>query len=131
MVPFPFMACLIMRESVLFFKPRLFTPSHIRKPFHFRDVFGQRCKLILFKLTLNPSWEPHHKMAHPVYFMHMPNLKHEFSVRPHILAQVIICCIHKVTKFSPWDVVGILWNEFQLNAFLKKFPCVAMGFPFL
>jgi hypothetical protein len=27
--------------------------------------------------------------------------------------------------------MGILWNEFQLNAFLEEFPCVAMGLPFL
>jgi hypothetical protein len=37
---------------------------------------------------------------------------------------------HEVTEFASWDVVIILWNEFQLNAFLKKFPCVAMGLPF-
>ncbi len=38
---------------------------------------------------------------------------------------------HKVTKFTPWNVVRILWNEFWLNMFLEEFPCVAIGLPFL
>jgi hypothetical protein len=63
--------------------------------------------------------------------MNMSDFKHEFGVRPHILAQVVICYIQKVTKFAPWDVVGILWNEFQLNAFFEEFQCVTIGLPFL
>ncbi len=45
--------------------------------------------------------------------------------------QVVIVYIHKVTEFAPQNVVGVLWNEFRLNTFLKEFPCVAMGLPFL
>jgi hypothetical protein len=57
--------------------------------------------------------------------------KHEFGICPHIMAQVIIGCIHKVIEFAPRNVVEILWDEFQLNAFFEKFPCVTMGLPFL
>jgi hypothetical protein len=63
--------------------------------------------------------------------MHMPDLQHEFGIRPHILAQVVICCVHKVTEFAPWDVVRIIWKEFRLNVLFEEFPCVAMGLPFL
>jgi hypothetical protein len=63
--------------------------------------------------------------------MHMSNFKHGFGVCLHILAQIIICWVHKVTKFTPWNVVKILWNEFQLNTFLQEFSCVAMALPFL
>ncbi len=63
--------------------------------------------------------------------MHMSNFKHEFGVCLHILVQVVIFYVHKVTEFTPWDVVKIIWNEFWLNAFFEKFPCVAMGLPFL
>ncbi len=62
---------------------------------------------------------------------HMSDLMHEFGICLHILVQIIICRVHEVTKFAPRNVVKILWNEFQLKAFLEEFPCVAMGFPFL
>jgi len=63
--------------------------------------------------------------------MHVPDLKHEFGINPHMLPQVIICGIHKVAKFAPRDVIGIPWNKFRLNMFLKEFPSVAMALPFL
>ncbi len=47
------------------------------------------------------------------------------------MAQVVISCIHKVTERASWDIVGILWNEFQLNVFFEEFPCVDMILPFL
>jgi hypothetical protein len=61
----------------------------------------------------------------------VPDLKHEFGISPHILPQVFICGIHKVTEFAPRDVVEIPWNEFRLKAFLKELPCVAMVLPLL
>ncbi len=70
-------------------------------------------------------------MAHMVQLMHMSNFKHKFGVRLHILAQVVICCVHKVTKFASWDVIKILWNEFQFDAFFEEFPSIAMVLPFL
>jgi hypothetical protein len=57
--------------------------------------------------------------------------KHEFGIHPHILAQAFICCSHKVIEFASSNVVGILWNEFQLNAFFEEFTGVSMGLPFL
>jgi len=63
--------------------------------------------------------------------MHVPDLKHEFRISPHILSQVIICGIHKVVEFAPWDVIGIPWNKFSFNPFLKEFPSVTMVIPFL
>ncbi len=61
----------------------------------------------------------------------MPDLKHELGVSPHILPQIFIYGIHKVTKFAPRDVVGIPWNKFRLKAFFKEFPCVNMVLPLL
>jgi len=63
--------------------------------------------------------------------MHVPDLKHEFGISPHILSQVVICGIHKVVEFTPGDVVGIPWNKLGFNMFLKKFPNVTMVLPFL
>jgi hypothetical protein len=63
--------------------------------------------------------------------VHVPDLKHEFKINPYILPQVVICGIHKVPKFAPQDVVGVPWDEFGLDAFLKEFPSVTMVFPFL
>jgi hypothetical protein len=63
--------------------------------------------------------------------MHVPDLKHEFGVCPHVLPQVVICGIHKVAEFTPRDVIEVPWNELKLNAFLKEFPSVAMVLPFL
>jgi hypothetical protein len=60
----------------------------------------------------------------------MLNFKHEFGVGPHILTQIVIVYIHKVTKFASRNVVGILWDEFRLNTLLEEFPCVARGLPF-
>ncbi len=39
-VPFPFMACLLVRELAILFESRLFTLSHIQKAFYFHDGFG-------------------------------------------------------------------------------------------
>ncbi len=63
-----------------------------------------------------PKLEPHHKLAHTIQLMHVPDLKHEFGISPHILPQVLICDIHKVTNFAPRDVVGIPWDKFGLHA---------------
>jgi hypothetical protein len=63
--------------------------------------------------------------------MHVPDLKHEFGINPHILLQVLVCGIHKVTKFTPQDVVGVPWDKFGLNAVLEKLPSVAMALPLL
>jgi hypothetical protein len=63
--------------------------------------------------------------------MHVPDLKHEFGIGLHILAQIVICSIHKVTEFAPRDVVEILWDELRFDAFFEKFPRVAMVLPFL
>jgi hypothetical protein len=63
--------------------------------------------------------------------MHVPDLKHEVEISPHILPQVFISGLHKVTEFAPQDVVGIPWNKFRLDVFLKKFPSVVMVLPFL
>ncbi len=63
--------------------------------------------------------------------MHVLNLKHEFGISPHILPQVLICGIHKVTELAPRDVVEILWNKLQLKAFLKELQNVAMVLPLL
>jgi hypothetical protein len=79
-----------------------------------------------FKLSLGPSWKPHHKLAHPIQLMHVPNLKHEFGISPHILPQVFICGIQKVTKFAARDVIGVPWDIFGLNAMLEELPSVAM-----
>jgi hypothetical protein len=78
-----------------------------------------------------PKLEPHHKLVHVIQLMHMPNLKHEFGVCPHILLQVIVYGIHKVVEFAPRNVVGIPWDEFRLDASLKEFPSVAMVLPLL
>jgi hypothetical protein len=63
--------------------------------------------------------------------MHVPNLKNEFEINPHILPQVFISGIHKVTKFAPQDVVKIPWNNFELDVFFEEFPSVAMVLPLL
>jgi hypothetical protein len=63
--------------------------------------------------------------------MHVPDLKHEFGISPHMLLQVIICGIHKVVEFAPRDVIEIPWNKFRLDMFFKEFPSVAMALPFL
>jgi hypothetical protein len=63
--------------------------------------------------------------------MHMPDVKHEFEICPHILSQVVVCGIHKVAEFAPRDVVGILQNKMKLATFLKEFPSVAMVLPLL
>jgi hypothetical protein len=63
--------------------------------------------------------------------MYVPDLEHEFGVSLHILPQIFICGIHKVTKFAPGDVVEVPWNKFGLNAFLEELPSVTMVFPFL
>jgi hypothetical protein len=61
----------------------------------------------------------------------MSDLKHEFGICPHILTQVVVCSIHKVTEFAPRDVIGILWNEFGLDALFNEFLGIAMVLPFL
>jgi hypothetical protein len=63
--------------------------------------------------------------------MHVPDLKHEFEISPHILLQVVICGIHKVTEFAPQNVVEVLWNEFRFNAFPKELSSVTMVLPLL
>jgi len=63
--------------------------------------------------------------------MHVSDLKHEFGISPHILPQVFICGIHKVTKFTPQDVIKVPWDKFGLDTFLEKLPSVAMVLPFL
>jgi hypothetical protein len=63
--------------------------------------------------------------------MHVPDLKHEFGISPHILPQVLIYGIHKVTEFAPQDVVEVPWDKFGLNAILEKLLSVAMVLPFL
>ncbi len=63
--------------------------------------------------------------------MHVPGLEHEFGVSPHILPQIFICAIHKVTKFAPRNVVGVPWDKFGLDTILEKLPNVAMVLPFL
>ncbi len=63
--------------------------------------------------------------------MHVPDLKHEFGISPHILPQVLVCGIHKVKKFAPRDVVGISQDKFSLHVVLEKLLSVAMAFPFL
>jgi hypothetical protein len=59
------------------------------------------------------------------------NLKHELGISPHIMPQVFICGIHKVTEFAPRDVVEIPWNKFQLKTFLKELPSITMVLPLL
>jgi len=44
----------------------------------------------------------------------------------HILPQVLICGIHKVTKFAPRNVVGVFRDEFRLNVIREKLPHIAM-----
>ncbi len=83
------------------------------------------------KLSLGPSWKPHHKLAHTIQLMHVSNLKHEFKISPRILPQVLICAIHKVTELAPRDVVEIPWNKLQFKAFIKELPNVAMVLPLL
>jgi hypothetical protein len=63
--------------------------------------------------------------------MHVPDFKHEFGIILQILPQVVICDIHKVAKFAPRDVVGILWDKFGFNTFFKEFPSVTMVLPLL
>jgi hypothetical protein len=63
--------------------------------------------------------------------MHVPDFKHEFGINPHILPQVVIYGIHKVTEFAPRDVVEVPWDKFRLDGFLKKIASVAMVLPFL
>jgi hypothetical protein len=66
-----------------------------------------------------------------VHLMHVPHLEHKFEISPHILPQIFIRGIHKVTEFTPRDVIGISWNEFRLNAILEKLPRIAMALPLL
>jgi hypothetical protein len=63
--------------------------------------------------------------------MHVPDLEHEFRVSPHILPQVFICGIHKVTKFAPRDLVEVPWDKFGFDTVLEELPSVAMVLPFL
>ncbi len=63
--------------------------------------------------------------------MHVPNLKHDIEISPHILRQVLICGIHKVMEFAPRDVVRVSWDKFSFNVVLEKLPSVAMVLPFL
>jgi hypothetical protein len=63
--------------------------------------------------------------------MHVLDFKHEFGINPHILPQVFINGIHKITEFAPRNVVKIPWNKFGLDVFLKEFPNVAMVLPFI
>jgi hypothetical protein len=63
--------------------------------------------------------------------MHVPDLKHEFGISPHILLQVLICDIHKVAEFAPRDVVGVPWDKFGFNAALEELPSVTVVLPFL
>ncbi len=63
--------------------------------------------------------------------MHVLDLQHEFGISLHILPQVIICDIHKVTEFAPRDVIRIPWNKLSFNVFLKKYLSVTMVFPLL
>jgi len=58
--------------------------------------------------------------------MHVPDLKHEFGVSLHILPQILICGIHKVTEFAPRNVIGVSRDEFRFNAILEKLPRIAM-----
>ncbi len=63
--------------------------------------------------------------------MHVSDLKHEFRINPHILPQILICGIHKVTEFAPRKVFGVPWDKLDFNAVLKKLPSVAMALPLL
>jgi hypothetical protein len=63
--------------------------------------------------------------------MHVPDFKHEFRISPHLLPQVLICDIHKVTEFAPRDVVGVPWDKFGFNAVFEELPNVAMVLPHL
>jgi hypothetical protein len=63
--------------------------------------------------------------------MHVSDVKHEFQISPHILPQVFICGIHKVTELAPQDVVEIPWNKFRLEMFFKELSSVAMVLPLL
>jgi hypothetical protein len=63
--------------------------------------------------------------------MHVLNLKHEFEISLHILPQILICGIHKVTKFAPRNVVEIPRNKFGSNAILEELPNVTMALPLL
>jgi hypothetical protein len=59
----------------------------------------------------------------------VPDLKHELGISPHIMPQVFICGIHKVTEFAPRDVVGIPWDKLDFDPFFKELPSVAMVLP--
>jgi hypothetical protein len=61
--------------------------------------------------------------------MHVPDLQHEFGISPHILPQVFIRGIHKVTEFAPRNVVGVSQDELRLNAILEKLPSITMVLP--
>jgi hypothetical protein len=63
--------------------------------------------------------------------MHVPDLKHEFGISLHILPQIFIGGIHKVTEFAPRDLVEISRDELRLNAILEKLPRIAMVLPLL
>jgi hypothetical protein len=63
--------------------------------------------------------------------VHVPNLQHEFGINPHVLPQVLICGIHKVTEFTPQDVVRILWDKLRFKTFLEELTSVAMVLPLL
>jgi hypothetical protein len=58
--------------------------------------------------------------------MHVSDLEHEFGIGPHILAQIVVCSIHKVPEFAPRNVVRILWDKFQL----WKIPMCSHGYSF-
>jgi hypothetical protein len=63
--------------------------------------------------------------------MHVPDFEHEFRVSLHILPQMFICGIHKVTKFAPRNVLEVPWNKFDLHTFLEELLSVTMVLPFL
>jgi hypothetical protein len=47
------------------------------------------------------------------------------------LQRILIRGIHKVTEFTPRDVIEISQDEFRLNVVLEKLPRVAMVLPLL
>ncbi len=61
--------------------------------------------------------------------MHVPNLKHELGVSLHIMPQIFIGGIRKVTKFAPRNVVGVPWNKFRLEPLLEELPYVTVVLP--
>jgi hypothetical protein len=61
----------------------------------------------------------------------MLDIKYEFGISPHILLQIFICGIQKVTKFAPRDIVRVPWDKFGIDTVLEELPNVAMVLPLL